>query len=116
MSITISNEYALELLENRLNLALEWWGDINDKDLFLDMYERYLDNGCFSELDPMDIVDNDIVNYCRVITKDDADYKKLLELYEAGEYDVSCEEFQEYRISFIESVSEDKERFLIRHF
>ena len=89
---------------------------LNDKDLFLDMYERYLDSGCFSELDPMDIVDNDIVNYCRVIRKDDADYKKLLELHEAGEYDVSCEEFQEYRISFIESVSEDKERFLIRHF
>ena len=40
MSITISNEYALELLENRLNLALEWWGDINDKDLFLDIFSN----------------------------------------------------------------------------
>lgn len=115
MSITISNEYALQLLENRLDIALEWWGNPADKDLYLSMYESYLDNGCFTDLDPMVIVDNDIVNYCHVITKDDKDYKKLLELYKKGNSDVSCEDFEEYKISFIEAVSEDEERILVRY-
>lgn len=62
--ITISNDYALSLLEDRLETAI---------------------------------------------------YNGLLKLYHDGYLDVSCEEFEEYGISFIEVVSDDETRILIRH-
>lgn len=116
--ITISNEYALILLEDRLETALECWGDPADKDLYMQMYETAMNNGIFDhvrDFDPSYIVDNDIVNYCHVIRDDDKDYKKLLKLYHDGCLDVSCEQFEEYGISFIEVVSDDETRILIRH-
>lgn len=96
--ITISNDYALSLLEDRLETAI---------------YNGVFDN--LRDFNPFDIVDNDIVNYCHVISSDDKDHEKLLKLYHDGYLDVSCEEFEEYGISFIEVVSDDETRILIRH-
>ena len=98
---------------------VDYWGRESDKDLYEKMYQSYLDSGIFEngEFNAMSIVDNDIVNYCSIITQEDypQDFEKLLKLYQEGEYDVSCEEFEEIRPSFIEAVSDDEKRILIRY-
>lgn len=107
-----------ELLEMLLD-RLSFWGREDERDLYEIMYQNYLDGGVFEsgEFNVMSIVDNDVVNYCDVITKEDypQDFEKLLELHHQGEYDVSCEEFEEINPSFIEAVSDDEERILIRY-
>ena len=108
-----------QLLDMLLDRCEAWSTSKDNIDLFEKMYESMIDGGCFegAELNIMAIVDNDVVNYCSVIYKDDSpkDFKKLLKLHKKGEYDVSCEDFDEYRISFIEAVSDDETRILIRH-
>lgn len=107
-----------ELLEMLLD-RLSYWGQEDNRDLFETMYQNYMDSGCWDgiEFNVMLIVDNDCVNYCSVLYKGDykKDFKKLLKLYHKGEYDVSCEEFEEISPSFIEAVSDDEERILIRY-
>jgi hypothetical protein len=106
-----------ELLEMLLD-RLSYWGRDDERDLYEQMYQNMLDNGCFEygEFNVMSIVDNDVVNYCNVITKEDCpqDFEKLLELHRNGEYDVSCESFEDISPSFIEAVSDDETRILIR--
>ena len=43
------------------------------------------------------------------------DWEKLLKLYKDGERDISCEHFEGCSPSFIEAVSEDEERILVRY-
>ena len=107
-----------ELLEMLLN-RLSYWGRDEDRDLYEQMYQNYLDSGVFEsgEFNVMSIVDNDVVNYCSVISREDYpnDYDKLLELYEKGKRDVSCEEFEELNVSYIEAISFYDEKMLIRY-
>lgn len=107
-----------ELLEKLLD-RLSYWGRDDERELYEQMYQNMLDGGVFEsgEFNVMSIVDNDVVNYCDVITKDDypQDFKKLLELHQQGEYDVSCESFEEISPSYIEAVSDDETRILIRY-
>lgn len=108
-----------ELLEMLLD-RLSYWGRDDEKDLYEQMYQSYLDGGVFEsvEFNVMSIVDNDVVNYCDVLYKEDTNkkyFKKLLKLYKEGERDVSCERFEDISPSFIEAVSEDETRILIRY-
>lgn len=107
-----------ELL-NMLLDRLDYWGREDERDLYEKMYQNYLDSGVFEcmEFNVNYIVDNDVVNYCSVISREDypKDYDKLLELYEKGERDVSCEEFEELNVSYIEAVSHYDEKMLIRY-
>ena len=107
-----------ELLDMLLD-RLAYWGREDERDLYEKMYQNYLDSGVFEsmEFNVKYIVDNDVVNYCSVISREDYpnDYDKLLELYEKGERDVSCEEFEELKVSYIEAVSFYDEKMLIRH-
>ena len=107
-----------ELLEMLLD-RLSYWGRDDERDLYEIMYQSYLDGGVFEsgEFNVMSIVDNDVVNYCDVITKEDypQDFEKLLQLYREGERDVSCESFEDISPSFIEAVSDDETRILIRY-
>lgn len=109
-----------ELLEMLLDRCDAWGISKDNKDLFEIMYQSYLDSGVFEhgEFNVMSIVDNDAVNYCDVLYKDDTnkkDFKKLIKLYKEGERDVSCEYFEDISPSFIEAVSDDEERILIRY-
>ena len=108
-----------ELLDMLLDRCEAWGTSKDNIDLFEKMYQNLIDDGVFEgvELNIMSIVDNDVVNYCTVIYKKDnpKDFKKLLKLYKQGEHDVSCEDFEEFHPSFIEAVSDDEERILIRY-
>lgn len=108
-----------ELLDMLLDRCDYWGVSSENKDLFEKMYEHYLDSGLFEEgeFNVRSIVDNDAVNWCTVIHKRDykKDFKKLLKLYKQGEYDVSCEAFEEIKPSYIEAISDDEERILIRY-
>ena len=99
MLVKIDNSTALEMLLDRL----EYWTDDNvTYRLYEQMYESYIEDGVFEygEFDVMQIVDNDYINYCHVISEDDEHYSKIKELYNNGEYDVSCEDLG---YSFIEA-------------
>lgn len=117
INIKIDETTALDMLVERV----EYWTD--DKDivaLYQKMYENFIDGGVFEsmEFDPMGIVDNDWVNYCGVIAAGDQDFDKPVELYKKqGLGDVSCEQFEYNKISYIEAVDDDVEpsKFLIRY-
>lgn len=76
------------------------------------MYSNYIDGGCFdgAELDIMAIVDNDVVNYTTILEDGDEDFQEVLELHRQSEYDISCQTCY----SFIEAVSNDEKRILVR--
>lgn len=104
----------VDMLVNRLNY---WTDDKETKDLYRQMYTGYAEGGCFDgmELDVNSIVDNDYINYCQIINKDNEEFDKLLKIYkEQGIGDCSCEhDF----ISFIEAVDNEEEPtvFLVRY-
>lgn len=118
MSLVTVQMEDYELLEMLLD-RLAYWGREDERDLYEQMYQNYFDSGYFEsgEFNVLSIVDNDVVNYCDVITKKDypQDFEKLLKLYQDGEYDISCENFGDIKPSFIEAVSDDKTRILIRY-
>lgn len=108
-----------ELLEMLLE-RLSYWGRDDERDLYEQMYQSYLDSGVFEsvEFNVMSIVDNDVVNYCNVLYKEDEtpeDWEKLIKAYNEGVRDVSCEEFEHGSVSYIEAVSEEEDRILIRY-
>ncbi len=117
IKVSISIDTALELFENRLDTVLNWWSDIEYKKLYLDMYKTYLEQGIFenTELDVMEIVDNDVVNYCSIIHENYIDFRKLYKLYQQGYRDVSCEDFEEYSINYIEAYDDELKAFLVRY-
>lgn len=116
VNIRMDVDDALDLLEERL----KYWGkDEEVVKLYLKMYEGYLKSGVFSQMDfdVKQIVDNDVVNYCQIISEGDEDFEKLVKVYKKrGLGDVSSESFDYYRIGFIEAVDdeEDPTMFLVR--
>lgn len=113
MLVEIDNDIALEMLVERVAF---WTSDEKVIDLYSKMYENYIESGCFDngEFNVMVIVDNDYVNYTRIVYKGEEDFKELLKVYnEQGLGDCSCE----CNIAgFIESVDNEDEptMFLVR--
>lgn len=114
----VNNDEALDLLMDRVST---WTDDQDTLNLFEKMYESYLDSGVFEENDStiMEIVDNDYINFCNVVSAEDLskkDFKKLVKLYKNGERDISCENFDGISSSYIEAVDdeEDPTKFLLR--
>lgn len=111
VNVQIEDYELLDMLLDRL----DYWGRQDERDLYEKMYQMYLENEMFGEFNVSYIVDNDVINYCDVISSDNRDFKKLLNLYHKGEYDVSYEDFENGSYSFIEAVSDDEDRILIRY-
>ena len=115
--IMIDDDMVLELLENRLDQALEWWSNPAYKDLYMQMYQNYIEAGIWDEaaLDPMQVIDNDIINYTRVIDPSDKEYQALYQLYQQqGLGDISCESDLNNGYNWIEAVDEINEYILVR--
>lgn len=113
LNIKIDEEKAIDLLVERVKF---WTQDETTIELFEKMYDSYIYSGCFEDIDfdVMVIVDNDYINYCSVISKEDEDFEDILKVYnEQGLGDCSREECSG---SFIESVDNEDEpsAFLIR--
>ena len=109
------------MLYDRLH---DYWkvdGDILD--LYMKMYENYIDNGLFEENtnSVMVIVDNDYQQWCEVIAKGDPDFELLKEIYEYPGQDISVETNEDDRwdgkYSFIEAVDDENNptMFLVRY-
>lgn len=115
ITIQIQDWKLLDILLDRV----DYWGREDERELWEKMYQSLIDSNYFqtNEFDEMYIVDNDIINYCDTITKEDypEDFKKLINLHHKGQYDVSCENFEKIHPSFIEAVSQDETKILIRY-
>ena len=119
ITVTLENDEALDMLMDRLSV---WTDDRDVQNLYAQMYESYIDGGCFDggSFNVMEIVDNDYVNYCSTIYKEECseeDWNKLVELYNDGERDISCEEFEGDEIcgSFIEAMNAKRTMALMRY-
>lgn len=116
IDVKIEKNDALNMLVERVEY---WTQDKDEIALFEKMYDDYIFNGCFDggEFDVISIVDNDWVNYTAIIRPEDKDFEKVLALYKKdGLGDVSCEDFDYYKINFIESVDDENDptMFLVR--
>lgn len=112
MLVRIDNGTALEMLMERVEF---WTDDHTVYRLYEQMYESYIDEGVFENgrFDIMEIVDNDYVNWCTVISEGDEAYEDIKKLYdEEGCTDISCEDELNHGYSFIEAEYEDS--FLVR--
>jgi hypothetical protein len=110
ITVKINKDNLLDMLLNRCDV---WGTSRENKDLFEKMYSNYIDSGVFNEaeLNIMVIVDNDVINYTTILEDEDEDFQEVLKLYRQGEYDISCHT----HYSFIEAVSDDEERILVRY-
>ena len=91
MLVKIDNGTALDMLLDRLEF---WTDDHTTYRLYEQMYEIYIDSGVFDsvEFDVMQIVDNDYINWCTVLSEGDVGYDGIKELYDRdGIGDISCE-------------------------
>lgn len=106
ISIKIDDETLLDELMNRVYFWTKTQGI--EYDLYEDMYRNKIDGGVFdnTELDIKEIVDNDYVNYCRIVRKEDDDYEDILEEYKNGYYETKDGKS-------IESVKEDYDGNLV---
>ena len=114
MLVNIDDDTALNLLLDRLS---HWTDDAITHELYRAMYENYIDGGVFEnmEFDVMQIVDNDYINYCDVISPGDDEYTGIKLLYDLqGLGDISCEKY-EYNISYNFIEAEYKGHFLVRY-
>ena len=112
MLVNIDNEQAVDMLLKRLE---HWTDDDTTYRLYEIMYESYVDSGCFDgrNFDVMEIVDNDYVNWCTVISEGDEAYKDIKKLYdEQGLGDISCEYDLNNGYNYIEAEYEGS--FLVR--
>lgn len=112
MLVEIDNDMALEMLLDRLE---RWTDDHTTYRLYEQMYENYIDGGCFygCKFNVKMIVDNDYVNWCTVIEEGDEAYEDIKRLYdEQGITDISCEHELNHGYSFIEA--EFNGSFLVR--
>ena len=122
IKVYVDEEDLLQMLTNRV---LHWTDDDTVIKLYEEMYENYIYNGGFeeAEINIMQIVDNDYINYCDVLWPPEEDetgydaekYNKVLKIYkeqstgDCSEYDLDC--------SYIEAMVEDcdgKPVFLVR--
>lgn len=115
IKINVNEDIVLDLLMKRFCEFTKVKEDTEEYKLFEKMYQNNINNGVFEsmdEFDPMVIVDNDWVNYCKVIDDDEEDYDKVKELYEKnGCCDISCETCY----SFVEAANGDETLFLVRY-
>lgn len=118
MSITVEldEDTALDMLVERVKY---WTNDEDELDLFEQMYDSYICGGCFDggEFNVMRIVDNDYVNWCSIIYKEDTnkeDWEKLVKLFEDGDRDISSENFEDFSYSFVEAMNEERTMALMR--
>ena len=91
VKVLMYEETLVDMLVDRLDY---WNVDPMTKELFRSMYINYAECGAFEgiELDVLSIVDNDYINYCRVIEEEDEEFKELIKIYEnQGIGDCSCE-------------------------
>ena len=91
MLVNIDNGIALDMLLDRLEF---WTDDHTTYRLYEEMYQSYIDCGVFENMTfgIMEIVDNDYINYCKVIEPEDDEYNGIKELYDReGCCDISCE-------------------------
>lgn len=112
MLVNINNEMALNMLMERLEF---WTKDDITYHLYEQMYENYVYGGVFDngDFDIMQIVDNDYINWCHVIDKEDVAYEDIKKLYDKqGLGDISCEHEYNNGFSFIEAEYEGN--FLVR--
>lgn len=113
ITVRVDNEVALDMLVDRVGF---WTDDAEVVDLYRKMYENYIDGGVFdgSDFDVMVIVDNDYINYTRIISQGDEEFDELLKVYnEQGIGDCSCETSI---CDYIEAVDDDckPSMFLVR--
>ena len=108
MKIIIPDYDVIEFLVNRVEF---WTKDKEIIELYKRMYLNLLESGCFEEeIDLYDLVDNDYVNYCKVIFENDEDYEIIKYTYLNNEFDIS--EVTSY--DCIEAASDDLKMFLVR--
>jgi len=116
ITVQLDESEALDMLMNRV----EEFGDYHPGDveytLYEKMYENAIDSGAFDNatFNVMTIVDNDIVNYCKIIGPEDDDYETIVDLYDTqGLGDISSE--SDY--GYIEAVEKEngKNYFLLRY-
>ena len=113
MRVIIDDGEALNMLLDRVE---HWTDDETVYRLYEQMYDNYIENGCFenAEFDVMLIVDNDYINYCDVISEGDEAYVDIKKLYdEQGLGDVSCDDDFNHGYSYIEA--EYDNTFLVRY-
>ena len=70
VTVKVKDWQLLDMLLDRY----DFWGTSKEnKDLFENMYSNMIDNCCFedTEFDVMKIVDNDVINYCSLLYKED---------------------------------------------
>lgn len=128
VNIKISTDTLYNMFYDRVDF---WYKGFNgrelsatERNLFLQMYERYIDNGVFDNgftLDVNYIVDNDVVGNCMCFESwelGEEFYEKLIQSYKDGCEEELFEEFEkitEVSISCIEAIDEDNGAVLIRH-
>lgn len=97
----------IDLLVERVEF---WTQDEEVIDLYRQMYENTID--CFdgAELDIKLVVDNDYINYCRIIEEGDEDYEEVKKLAMNNESD--CSENTIY--NFIGAHNSDYSLILVR--
>ena len=78
ITVKIDENVLLDLLMDRVGY---WSSDKDTLELFKNYYNNMIEDGCFEdcEMDINVIVDNDYINYFRVMEKDDPDYAWALE-------------------------------------
>ena len=112
MLVEIDEDDFLEMLMNRVRF---WTDDETTLELYEKMYQDSVYDGVFegTKASIMEIVDNDYVNYCSVITKeDDENFDKILEAYKNGDRDISCDNLG---YSYVEAVNDDETAALVRY-
>ena len=113
MLVNIDNSTALEMLLNRLE---HWTDDHTAYRLYEEMYENYIESGCFDggDFDINAIVDNDYINYCTVLDEGEEGYQGIDELYHRdGLGDISCDDELNGGWNFIEA--EYNSSYLVRY-
>ena len=116
--IVLVDLYLFELVDMLVNRFIEYWNDGKDDavaDLYRKMYENEVANGVFEggKFNVMEIVDNDYVNYCDIISEGDEGFEEILNLYKEGNYDISGDT----NYSYIEAVDNEDSptMFLVRN-
>ena len=108
MKIILPDYDVIDVFESRVRF---WTKDKKIIELYRRMYLNLLEAGCFEEeIDLYDLVDNDYVNYCKVIFESDEEYETIKSAYLNNEFDIS--EVTSY--DCIESASDDLKMFLVR--
>lgn len=78
VNVKIEEETLIDMLVDRLK---EWTSDPDTIELFENYYTEAVNGGCYEgmEFDTSVIVDNDYINYFKVLEKDDPDYTWAME-------------------------------------